>query len=190
VPALAFDRHTTPEDVWIFAWSGAGGYGDPLEREPERVLADVAAGRVTAAWAEHVYGVVVSGGAVDEAATAARRRTIRAERLAEGKPWDGAREDDGVVPPDGPVSAYVRVEDGEYRCGGVSLGPATGNFKAGALVRDLPVQEANPNIRDPEIYTDRRVRFRQIICPETGTVIDTELPVDDTPPSWDVRPGR
>ena len=194
VPAKSFDRHTTTDDVWVFAWSGAGGYGDPLEREPESVLADVTAGRVTAAWAKKTYGVVVDGSGtsarVDRDATARRRTKIRKKRLAEGEPWHGAREDDGIVPPDGPVSEYVRVENGEYRCGDVSLGAASGNYKAGALVRDLPVTDANPNIREPSIYTHRIIRFRQLICPQTGTLIDTEVPVDDTPPSWDVKPGR
>ena len=35
VPAKSFDRAPTPDDVWVFAWSGAGGYGDPVERDPE-----------------------------------------------------------------------------------------------------------------------------------------------------------
>jgi N-methylhydantoinase B len=38
---------------------GGGGYGDPFERDPERVLADVIAGYVTPEAAEREYGVVV-----------------------------------------------------------------------------------------------------------------------------------
>lgn len=41
---------------------GGGGYGDPLTRAPEAVLADVRAGFVSAAQAEHEYGVVVDPG--------------------------------------------------------------------------------------------------------------------------------
>jgi N-methylhydantoinase B len=38
---------------------GGGGYGNPLEREPERVLADVVDGYVSAEAAQREYGVVV-----------------------------------------------------------------------------------------------------------------------------------
>ena len=38
---------------------GGGGYGDPLTREPERVLADVVQGYVSRAAAERDYGVVI-----------------------------------------------------------------------------------------------------------------------------------
>lgn len=38
---------------------GGAGWGDPLEREPERVLADVRGGYVSAAAAERDYGVIV-----------------------------------------------------------------------------------------------------------------------------------
>jgi N-methylhydantoinase B len=41
--------------------AGGGGYGDPLEREVELVLADVREGYVSAARAAEMYGVVLSG---------------------------------------------------------------------------------------------------------------------------------
>jgi N-methylhydantoinase B len=67
--------------------SGGGGFGDPIERDPQLVLADVRAGYVSAAAAKEAYGVVVSddGDAVDEERTAARRREIVADRLANWK---------------------------------------------------------------------------------------------------------
>jgi N-methylhydantoinase B len=52
---------------------GGGGYGDPLQRDPERVFADVREGYITGAAAERDYGVVVveteRGLAIDFAAT-------------------------------------------------------------------------------------------------------------------------
>ncbi len=65
--------------------TGGGGYGHPLEREPERVLEDVRLGFVSIARAREVYGVVFDGGepsadlAVDAAATAALRETALRE---------------------------------------------------------------------------------------------------------------
>lgn len=54
---------------------GGGGYGDPLERSVEAVLDDLREGRISSESARSTYGVVVSGGVVDDAATAAARRT-------------------------------------------------------------------------------------------------------------------
>ena len=56
--------------------SGAG-FGNPLEREPEQVLADVIAGKVTASAAEHAYGVAVTGRSVDTPRTAFLREARR-----------------------------------------------------------------------------------------------------------------
>jgi N-methylhydantoinase B len=53
---------------------GGGGYGDPLHRDVDAVLDDLREGRVTPESARDVYGVIVSGGVVDEAATAAARQ--------------------------------------------------------------------------------------------------------------------
>ncbi|WP_424530385.1 hydantoinase B/oxoprolinase family protein [Sphaerisporangium viridialbum] len=46
-------------DVLVNNTGGGGGYGDPFEREPERVAKDVRNGFVTAAAAARDYGVVV-----------------------------------------------------------------------------------------------------------------------------------
>jgi N-methylhydantoinase B len=55
-----------------------GGFGDPLERDPERVAADVREGFVMTGRAQEVYGVVLTGdGRVDALATAARRANPR-----------------------------------------------------------------------------------------------------------------
>ena len=60
-------------DTFAVAGSGAGGYGDPSERDPELVLRDVLAGWVTGEAARRDYGVVIDGGAVDAEATRALR---------------------------------------------------------------------------------------------------------------------
>ncbi len=197
VAAKSFDKVPTPDDVWVFAWASAGGYGDPVERDPERVRDDVAAGRVTAEWARRAYGVVLSGegedATVDAEATQRRRQEIIRERLEQGQPAPSATEDgasEGPIPEDGRVTEYVRIEGGEFKCGDVSLGPANRNYKLGALIRDLPLTEANPHVRDPKIYTDHDVKFRQTICPRSGRLLQTEICVDGAPPQWDVRPGQ
>ena len=51
--------HLTPGDLVTIDAPGGGGYGDPLEREPEMVEADVAEGYVTLERAGSEYGVVI-----------------------------------------------------------------------------------------------------------------------------------
>jgi N-methylhydantoinase B len=79
-------------DVYRCIAMGGGGYLDPLDRDPARVFADVVSGVVTPAHAAERYGVIVTDGAerVDEAATEARRREIRAERRATSSAPDPA----------------------------------------------------------------------------------------------------
>jgi N-methylhydantoinase B len=76
-------------DVVSFQQAGAGGYGDPLEREPVRVLEDVLDDYVTVEAALEHYGVVIVGAGmdlrVDDAATTALRVNRRASRCG-GRP--------------------------------------------------------------------------------------------------------
>jgi N-methylhydantoinase B len=69
-------------DRLIFRTAGAGGWGDPLERDPELVARDVRRDLVSERAARDEYGVVLSGGAVDLAATERARERLRSERGA------------------------------------------------------------------------------------------------------------
>jgi N-methylhydantoinase B len=68
-------------DVFAVSWQGGGGFGDPLERDPQAVLTDVRRGLVSGATAAEVYGVVLSRQDVDAAATEERRDTLRRARV-------------------------------------------------------------------------------------------------------------
>ena len=71
-----------PDDVYYCLWQGGGGFGDPIDRDPEKVVADVKAGYVSEEQAEETYGVVLSdGGGADRASTETRRDEIRSRRL-------------------------------------------------------------------------------------------------------------
>ena len=65
-----------PGDIIRITAAGAGGWGPPAEREPERVLADVRRGFVSVAGAAEDYGVVIVGDEVDHAATERRRAAM------------------------------------------------------------------------------------------------------------------
>ena len=69
-------------DVFRHVLAGAGGWGDPLERDPAAVLRDVRNELLSPRRAEVDYGVVIDTirWQVDEQATARRRATIREAR--------------------------------------------------------------------------------------------------------------
>ena len=77
-----FIRTIRRGDIFRHEQSGAGGWGDPLAREPERVLQDVRNDLVSLEAARRDYGVVVdpAAGTVDPAATAALRAAMRQGR--------------------------------------------------------------------------------------------------------------
>lgn len=52
---------TKPHTIFRYLTNGGGGFGDPLEREPDRVKVDVRDGYVTIEGAARDYGVIVTG---------------------------------------------------------------------------------------------------------------------------------
>jgi N-methylhydantoinase B len=82
-----------PGDIIRITSAGAGGWGNALEREPERVLVDVRCGFVSPEKAKDEYGVVVLDGRVDAEATAALRARLAAARGRNGFGFDPARVD-------------------------------------------------------------------------------------------------
>ncbi len=77
-------------ELWIQRMGGGGGYGDPLEREPDDVVADLRQELITPEVAERVYRVVYDAATlrVDHEATEAARGDERSARIARGKPYD------------------------------------------------------------------------------------------------------
>jgi N-methylhydantoinase B len=67
-------------DVFRHVLAGAGGWGDPLERDPASVLKDVRNELLSVKKAESDYGVIIREEKIDQAATEKRRTEIRAAR--------------------------------------------------------------------------------------------------------------
>jgi N-methylhydantoinase B len=88
----SFHRPTSTQPVWpadtevLYLTAGGGGWGDPLDREPGRVLRDVREGYVSETHARERYGVALraDGAEVDAAATADLRRRLREQRIGAG----------------------------------------------------------------------------------------------------------
>jgi N-methylhydantoinase B len=80
-------------DIYRHEIAGPGGWGDPLEREPSRVLRDVQLELVSTAAARADYGVVINveTWTIDENATRELRERLRLERCWKEPPavlWD------------------------------------------------------------------------------------------------------
>jgi len=69
-------------DRVLIRCAGSGGYGDPLEREPDRVLKDVIDGYITAKAARELYGVALTNDNrnIDTTSTAALRQRMYAAK--------------------------------------------------------------------------------------------------------------
>ncbi|MFQ5914719.1 MAG: hydantoinase B/oxoprolinase family protein [Nitrospinota bacterium] len=83
LPALCDDVPVKKGERIRVITTGGGGWGDPLEREVERVQLDVIQGKVTGERAKKEYGVVIGAGQdcpVDGRATEALRKRLRRSR--------------------------------------------------------------------------------------------------------------
>ena len=70
-----------PGDVIYVSCGGAGGWGCPIERDPNSVLYDYKCGWITRQHAKEIYGVVISGVSIDKKATTVCRKTKKSWKL-------------------------------------------------------------------------------------------------------------
>jgi len=91
--------HPVEEDSIVMVRSaGGGGYGDPLDRDPERVAQDVHEGYVSATAAQQLYGVALDkAGQIDNVETVLLRKRLRAARVELTTVIDAAVFDHGAV---------------------------------------------------------------------------------------------
>jgi N-methylhydantoinase B len=178
-----------PGDVYAVTWSAAGGYGDPLEREPERVREDVIDNRsVSLAAAREIYGVVLTAdGVVDAVAT----RLLRSGRREANRKKERVAHLDGEVALRVTDNLDLRREKGglQLACSkcAASLGPAGGNYKDQCVRRESDISTANPNIGDYRRYIDDRPVFRQFFCPGCGALIENEVALAEDPVLHDIE---
>jgi N-methylhydantoinase B len=169
-------------DVFAVTWQGGGGYGDPLDRDPEAVRRDVNAGWVSAEAAKLIYGVLTDGSTLDAAATGKQRAALRRQRvgrlrddaagLFKGRPFRAlganlhlARDARGV---------HVVTTAGWILCSN------TTRWRAGAVSATLDALPAEHNIKLHE-----GLAMTLYYCPASGTLLAVDVhekgmkPVDD-----------
>ena len=81
MPSKVRDVPIFEGDRLVFETAGAGGVGDPLERDPEAVAKDIRWSLISPETAENIYGVVVADdGSVAVGATGSRREEMQESR--------------------------------------------------------------------------------------------------------------
>jgi len=175
-------------DAWVNFCTGGGGYGDPLERDPARVVVDVRRGLCTRDEARRLYRVVLGDDAmVDAAATAAARGQARADRLARGTrlgdDWRGPGLDGGrdrlrvgetlVVgeTPGGLVLGCARCRR--------AFGPAAEDPRQRALMLQVPLASLSPL----NVHALPDIVVRQYCCPGCGVMFSTDVHYEHEDPA-------
>jgi N-methylhydantoinase B len=189
------DFRQTAADVYAVRWTGGGGFGDPMDRDPDDVQDDLDDLAVTPEAAVSIYGAVLdpASGRVDRTATEARRAAIRAERV-ERHGHRARRRDGTLVIEASPSLAIRRDAAGDFWCCArcsTDLGPTERTYKEGCVREDNPVETSNPLVGDPARFIDEAVEFRQFFCPGCGTLIENEIAVASDPvlDDTDFAPG-
>ena len=196
------ERIALPEGSLLVDYvAGGGGFGDPLDREPEAVLKDFGRGWVSRETAERIYGVVLAADAknVDGKATAEKRKQIREARLREGKAsagktssfdGNGKKELKTILRFHAALeitgdrkSAAIRCR----RCGHLFCN-AKENYKLYALHRVVHLKDFMPHpLPTGEPYIGE---YHEYFCPGCATQLQVDLycpMLGGEPILWDIR---
>ncbi|MDP2937608.1 MAG: hydantoinase B/oxoprolinase family protein [Dehalococcoidia bacterium] len=178
LPAMARTR-LGPNDVTLCAFPGGGGFGDPIDRDPQLVLADVLNGLVSREWAERIYGVVLSGEGTSISTSLEATNKRREELCRIRSPGTNPRQ----TPRGGghPFDEPLFLDQGNVFCRrcGYSLGPASQNFKLRARLTERPLTAAGPAIN--RHGPSPRFVLREFACPGCGTMLEVEVNLKESP---------
>ncbi|HZT08772.1 MAG TPA: hydantoinase B/oxoprolinase family protein [Chloroflexota bacterium] len=174
------DFEIKPDDVLIMIAASGGGYGDPLDRDPELVLQDVEKLLVSEEMARTVYGVVIVEHHVDRAGTEMMRSRLREERTehAVAPSRAGHRPSPGAdLRYSHPLREHLEVWDGPsgswVRCDGCGhlFGPVDEDW----------TDSASRSRRDPTMAGPRMASLtgqylvEQLTCPSCGVLLNTDV---------------
>ncbi len=169
-----------------------GGYGDPLDRDPNCVVEDIRQLKVSVKCAAENYGVIVdANGAPDEKATVRKRQQIRDRRVKEagGQPI-GQYTAPRAAKKSLRVHEYLEVmakgKGSVIRCVkcGNEFGSSKQNYKKHALKRTREISPSGAAMPDLKCW------YHEYLCPGCGTLlqVDSWIPgVDKDEPIWDIQ---
>lgn len=181
------------------AANGAGGYGDPLKRQPAKVAQDLRDEVISEVVADRVFGVALSDGAVDEEATERRRAELREQRREQSEllgKADGLPDGAGLLPglrfheylelrSDSDGHEYIVCRECD-----TALCQRNENYKKFTRRRvpdhsDLPVRSVTAGDRNA-------VLLQEYMCPSCLTMLEVDLwcpELDSDEPLWDIELG-
>ena len=171
---------------------GGGGFGDPLDRDPHGVAADVTSGLVSAPGARRDYGVVVVDEddhrrTVDLAATSSLRDAIRRQRIDGREPKPAVEQRQGRR--FSMAFDVIGHDDGAAVCCArcaTAVARADGDVYAGLVVREQPIEESAP--WGLAYQGGERFVVRNFFCPGCGTQVDVQVSLRGEPPLRAIEP--
>lgn len=168
-------------DVFYMNTASGGGFGDPLEREPQLLWNDLRNGLVSQESARHIYGVIVEGQGIDAAASRDLRAQLVGERLRGMKTAEplskAAVSESRTAGVRRPLREYLEVvshnSKARVQCVKCSymLSQHEDSWREGCGVRQLPPTEAGPLMNDLVGH----FLLEQLFCPSCGVLLDTRL---------------
>jgi N-methylhydantoinase B len=172
----------TSRDVFAVTWQGGGGWGDPLNRDPDAVRRDVVIGAVSQTVAREIYGVVLADGTVDATATEHHRRTQRNSR---GRPSGAVANETArgeIIARIGPNLRVVQDDDGThvFSAAGHRLSSGSTCWREGANAVTVTETAGSHQI---SLHAD--LKMIAFYCPASGDLLAVDVqeklenPVDD-----------
>jgi N-methylhydantoinase B len=173
------------DDWFEMRLANGGGFGDPLDRDPDAVASDVAAGRFEADDARRIYGVVLEeSGAADLVGTSNERDRLRRRRLAEATPPPRPL---GSVPEGAGAGPAMPILPGVVQRGSVAYAEESGT----------PLAVAPDHWSDGcPVLVERRwpdgppVVTRSYLDPGSGRALFVEVALDGVRRSFEISPRR
>ncbi|MDO8636294.1 MAG: acetone carboxylase subunit gamma, partial [Dehalococcoidia bacterium] len=167
-------------DIYYCLSCGGGGYGDPLERDPELVLKDIQNGTVSGEWARRTYGVVVieQNVAVNINATGVRRRAIFRERQKSATLPIPFHQPVAARPAGKRINAWLLIVHSQKndfiqcRCGHI-LRRISEDYRDHTAVAKRPWHKTSPYIIKPGRHSS--FQMREFYCPGCYTLLDVDV---------------
>ncbi len=160
--------------------ASGGGFGDPLDRDPELVERDLRRGRLTPDQAREAYGVIAGDGE----ATARLRDEQRKARLARATPAIRPRARGDIAPSGEPQPLYPGV----VHHGPVAIAEASG---APLALAPHAWTDGCPTLVEPRWDAEGPdVVYRTWLDPETGRALHVEVSLGTESGGFHVMPKR